>query len=51
MAGMLSMRALECLVTLVEQGSLPTALRTGSPRTAAQLAAAGMGWRSCRSRR
>lgn len=24
-------------------------LRTSSPRTAAQLAAAGMGWRSCRS--
>src|ERR1700756_4113750 len=43
MAGMLSMRALECLVTIVEQGSLTTALRTGSPRTAAQLAAAGMG--------
>ena len=50
---MISMRALECLVTIVEQGSLTKAaavlhmsqpaLRTGSPRTAAQLAAAGMG--------
>lgn len=45
---MISLRGLECLVTIAEQGSLTRAaavphMRTGSPRTAAQLAAAGMG--------